>query len=316
MSGPDLTCDEPGLSGLDSPHASVDLSLLQDRRVLDNMLRLQSTMLPTDEYLYSPSSDIKPAMRKVVTNWMLEVCDEQRCEDQVFLVAVNLLDRFLNTTAVKRSQLQLSACVCLLLASKLRQCSYLSVELLAYYTDNCVTSQEVIQWEILVVAKLKWDLCPVTAIDFVEVILQQIPVPVDVTGVRRHASTFIALAATESEFICQRPSCVAGAAIVAAIQGLTHASRSDLEKCIEIIANMLKSRSEIIKPLLFALEASVKRASSPSDGSVFGNSPTGATSAKHQEQYSKLRAMMDQSEEMVDTDGKETPVDILDVPNW
>ncbi|KAA0183936.1 hypothetical protein HAZT_HAZT002581 [Hyalella azteca] len=72
MSGPDLTCDEPGLSGLDSPHASVDLSLLQDRRVLDNMLRLQSTMLPTDEYLYSPSSDIKPAMRKVVTNWMLE----------------------------------------------------------------------------------------------------------------------------------------------------------------------------------------------------------------------------------------------------
>jgi len=73
----------------------------------------------------------------------VQICDEQRCEDQVFLVAVNLLDRFLNTTRVSRSQLQLSACVCLLLASKLRQCSYLSVELLVYYTDECVTQEEV-----------------------------------------------------------------------------------------------------------------------------------------------------------------------------
>lgn len=85
MSGTDLMCDESGLSALDSPHASADMSLLQDRRVLDNMLQLQLTTLPTDEYLRHPTTDIKPAMRKIVTNWMLEVCEsESMLNDNLF----------------------------------------------------------------------------------------------------------------------------------------------------------------------------------------------------------------------------------------
>ena len=64
-----------------------------------------------------------------------------------------------------------------------------SVVFLAWYVQ---------QWEILVVAKLRWDLCPVTAIDFVDVLLQQVPVKADTRGVRRHAASFIALAATGS----------------------------------------------------------------------------------------------------------------------
>lgn len=74
---------------------------------------------------------------------MAQVCEEQNCEDQVFLVAIHLLDRFNSCVAVKKHQLQLVASVCLLLASKLRQCNYLSVELLAYYTDNSITKAEI-----------------------------------------------------------------------------------------------------------------------------------------------------------------------------
>lgn len=85
-----------------------------------------------------------------------------------------------------------------------------------------------------------------------------------------------------------------------------------MANCIETVANMLSSPAEVIQPLLYALEDSVKRASSPSENN--GTGATGSVAAKHQEQYSKLRAMMDPSEEMIDTDGKETPVDVLDVP--
>lgn len=71
------------------------------------------------------------------------MCEEQACEEQVFAVAANLLDRFLCACVVQRTQLQLLGAVCLLLASKLRQCRPLSVELLAYYTDYSVTQQEI-----------------------------------------------------------------------------------------------------------------------------------------------------------------------------
>lgn len=59
------------------------------------------------------------------------------------MTAVNILDRFLETTPVLREQLQLVACSCMLIASKLRQCFYLAADTLAYYTENTFTVQEI-----------------------------------------------------------------------------------------------------------------------------------------------------------------------------
>ena len=66
----------------------------------------------------------------------------------MFPLAVNLLDRFLaassaTSTPVGRCQLQLLGCVCLLTASKLRQCRPIGVDLLVYYTDHSVTADEI-----------------------------------------------------------------------------------------------------------------------------------------------------------------------------
>ena len=46
------------------------------------------------------------------------------------------------------------------------------------------------------VAKLGWDLCPVTALDFVDTLLSYLKVELKDSVVRRHALTFVALAAT------------------------------------------------------------------------------------------------------------------------
>lgn len=75
-----------------------------------------------------------------------QVTEEQNCEEQVFPLAVNLLDRFLASdggAAVQRGHLQLLGCVCLLTATKLRQCRPVGVDLLAYYTDYSVTAAEI-----------------------------------------------------------------------------------------------------------------------------------------------------------------------------
>lgn len=74
---------------------------------------------------------------------MEQVTEEQNCEEQIFPLAVSLLDRFLSVSDVQRCQLQLLACVCLLTASKLRQCRPIGVDLLVYYTDYSVTADDI-----------------------------------------------------------------------------------------------------------------------------------------------------------------------------
>ena len=93
------------------PFAKEDPGLIADPRVLDNLL--------AQNYFQHFQTDVTPWMRKVVTTWMLEVCEDLKCEDQVFHVAVNFLDRFLCKCVVLKTQLQLLGSTCLLLASKL-----------------------------------------------------------------------------------------------------------------------------------------------------------------------------------------------------
>lgn len=69
----------------------------------------------------------------------LQVCEEQRCQDDVFLLSMNYLYRFLAITNIKKNQLQLLGAACMLVASKLRESRPLSAETLVFYTDHSIT---------------------------------------------------------------------------------------------------------------------------------------------------------------------------------
>ena len=47
-----------------------------------------------------------------------QVCEEQRCEDDVFPLSMNYLDRYLSVREIHRTQLQSLGSACMLLASK------------------------------------------------------------------------------------------------------------------------------------------------------------------------------------------------------
>ena len=72
----------------------------------------------------------------------LKVCEEERCQQEVFPLAMNILDRFLAIVKIRKSQLQLLGSVCLFLASKLRQSRPLSADKLISYTDRSITIEE------------------------------------------------------------------------------------------------------------------------------------------------------------------------------
>lgn len=75
-----------------------------------------------------------------------QVCEENKCQEEVFILAMNYMDRFLASTPIPRTQLQMLASACLLIASKLREPSVrgLPAEILVFYTDNSVTRRDLI----------------------------------------------------------------------------------------------------------------------------------------------------------------------------
>ena len=143
----------------DSANRPIDLvfSTSLDDRPCSDLLRkdflLAHTPVPLNPYKINLKWCLFKRKWTRVTLWanfllslrIQQVTEEQNCEEQVFPLAVNLLDRFLalEASVLQRCQLQLLGCVCLLTASKLRQCRPIGVELLVYYTDYSVTPAQI-----------------------------------------------------------------------------------------------------------------------------------------------------------------------------
>merc|ERR1712204_139639 len=137
---------------------------------------------------------------------MLEGCEDQQCQPEVFFLSVNYLDRFLSTVNIKKNQFQLCASVCILLASKFSQVVPITTEKLVIYTDNSVTVEEIRQWEIKILNVLQWELSSVTTHSFLEHFIPGLSLS---SRVRRQAETIAAMAATEYKFILAKDSVIA-----------------------------------------------------------------------------------------------------------
>ncbi|XP_063709905.1 G1/S-specific cyclin-D2-like [Culicoides brevitarsis] len=220
----DLKCLEVVCEIADNNVAEKDKAISHDPRVIRNLLALERATIPHLDYFRLVQADLKPFMRKIVTTWMLEVCDEQHCEEQVFPLAVNYMDRFLCLCPISRQTLQLLGTCCLLLASKIRQCHALTVDLLCAYTDHSVTPEQIRSWELLVVSTLQWNLSAVTGFDYIDHILERVPWGAENAHIRQHALTLVSVCYTETTFIQITPSLLASACICAATRGINSPS--------------------------------------------------------------------------------------------
>ncbi|CAL8404897.1 unnamed protein product [Boreogadus saida] len=247
--------------------AHQDHNLLNDR-VLLTMLRAEENYLPAPNYFKCVQKEILPGMRKVVATWMLEVCEEQKCEEEVFPLAMNFLDRFLSVEATRKSRLQLLGAACMFLASKMKETVPLTAEKLCIYTDNSIQPGELLHMELLVLSKLKWDLASVTPHDFMEHFLSKLNVHPSTRHIlRKHAQTFVALCATDVNFIASPSSMVAAGSVAAAVQGLylkspdsslsAHNLTHFLSQVIRSDPDCLRSCQEQIEALL---ESSLRQA--------------------------------------------------------
>ncbi|XP_076043411.1 G1/S-specific cyclin-D1-like [Oratosquilla oratoria] len=220
----DLLCCENASLDLDmTAQTYLDPVLLRDDRVLSNLLRTEDFYAPNPAYFACVQSEVKECNRELVAQWMMQVCQEERCSDEVFTLAVNMMDRFLSLKNVSRTQLQLLGTVCLFLASKLKQNPPLSAEKLVDYTDDAITREELTKMELLVLSLLKWDVSAITPHAFLDQILDRLQLgmsEMNLQTVRENATYFIRVCTTDPRFTATPPSMVAAAAVASAVNGL------------------------------------------------------------------------------------------------
>ncbi|VEN37480.1 unnamed protein product [Callosobruchus maculatus] len=247
-----------------------DPTLLQDR-VLKKLLKTEDRYVLPYPASFANQKEVTYEMRKIVSEWMMEVCEEQKCQDEVFYLAMNYLDRFLMCCSIAKNQLQLLGTACMLLASKLRECSPLAGETLVYYTDHSITKQQLWSWELLVLSKLKWDVAAVTPHDFLKHLLNRLPLEdswhISYEMVISHAKTLITLCAREFVFSRYHPSIIASACIGSALCGVGWVCKSgrSLEDLLQRLTEITCIEKDYVEQCLVQIDKMIRDSTCSSD---------------------------------------------------
>ncbi|XP_055015457.1 cyclin-A2 isoform X2 [Boleophthalmus pectinirostris] len=110
--------------------------------------------------------DITNSMRSILVDWLVEVGEEYKLQNETLYLAVNYIDRFLSSMSVLRGKLQLVGTAAMLLASKFEEIYPPEVAEFVYITDDTYTRKQVLRMEHLVLKVLSFDLAAPTVNQF------------------------------------------------------------------------------------------------------------------------------------------------------
>ncbi|XP_048827151.1 cyclin-A2 [Brienomyrus brachyistius] len=110
--------------------------------------------------------DITSSMRAILVDWLVEVGEEYKLQNETLYLAVNYIDRFLSSMSVLRGKLQLVGTAAMLLASKFEEIYPPMVSEFVYITDDTYTKKQVLRMEHLVLKVLSFDLAAPTINQF------------------------------------------------------------------------------------------------------------------------------------------------------
>lgn len=209
-----------------------DPVIFKDERVFKTLLRKEARYMPSSQQ----NASIQPSMRKEVADWMLDVCEYHSIKNsnptshpEVFCLAMNYMDRFLSICTIATSQLQLLGAVCLMVAWKVREHEPLPVQKLVEYSDSTLTLDDIMEWEVLLLSKLEWDVSAVIAFDFVEHIIQRLEKMTkleNLESIRNQSEMLITMCSGHYNFSNMSPCLIATACVLTSLNGEENSSLS------------------------------------------------------------------------------------------
>jgi hypothetical protein len=104
-------------------------------------------------------------MYAILVDWLIEI---GTISDHTLCLAIHILDEYLQTTVIARSHFQLIGCTCLLIASKLEEIQFPSIDDLVMVACNCFTAEEMIAMEQKILVTLNYNIPRPTRSYFLE----------------------------------------------------------------------------------------------------------------------------------------------------
>ncbi|XP_025415048.1 cyclin-A2 [Sipha flava] len=110
--------------------------------------------------------DVTYSMRAILVDWLVEVAQEYKLQNETLYLAVSFIDRFLSLMSVVRAKLQLLGTAAMFVASKYEEIYPPDVSEFVYITDDTYTKKQVLKMEQLILKVLGFDVSNPTTIIF------------------------------------------------------------------------------------------------------------------------------------------------------
>ncbi|EGT42250.1 hypothetical protein CAEBREN_18584 [Caenorhabditis brenneri] len=125
-------------------------------------------------FLLQNHPNMSVSMRRLLVDWMMEVSESEKFHRETFHLAVDYVDRYLESAQEQCSQdtFQLVGTAALFLAAKYEEIYPPKCADFASLTDGAFTSDHIRQMEILIVKDIGWSLGPITSIQWLSTYLQ------------------------------------------------------------------------------------------------------------------------------------------------
>ncbi|RLN60407.1 hypothetical protein BBJ28_00011190, partial [Nothophytophthora sp. Chile5] len=110
-------------------------------------LRAREERYHVTEDVFAKQTSVRPKMRSVLVDWLVEVHQRFELEPQTLYLTVNYVDRFLAHTPVKSQRFQLVGVAALLIASKFEEIYPCDMDDLLYICERSYSKTDLIQCE-------------------------------------------------------------------------------------------------------------------------------------------------------------------------
>lgn len=121
--------------------------------ILAYMRQEEQVNRPKANYM-KKQQDITGSMRSILIDWLVEVSEEYKLNNETLYLAVNYTDRFLSQMSVLRGKLQLVGTASMYIAAKYEEISPPDVTEFVYITDDTYTKKQVLRMEHLLLKVL------------------------------------------------------------------------------------------------------------------------------------------------------------------
>lgn len=135
--------------------------------ILEHLKSVEFSYAPKIDFM-EQQSDINSTMRTILVDWLIEVADEYKLQDETLFLCVQYVDRFLSTVDVTRSKLQLLGTTCMYIASKYEEMYPPGLDEFSFITDNTYEIKHILRMEQIVMKMLNFSLSGPTSFTFLQ----------------------------------------------------------------------------------------------------------------------------------------------------